>query len=110
MATEHLRRIYGRVGPEPVDRRYSELRESEAPRGLRPESVRMGIFFLGGAVYSAWDAESDEVFSKNLKARKEHSADVVRLKKKRLGKRPDRPMLVDFQKLAATGTRLRKIM
>lgn len=60
-------------------------------------------------MYSTWDAESDETFSKNLKARKEHSADIARLKGQRLGKHPNKPMLVDFQKLAANGTKFRKI-
>ena len=58
--------------------------------------------------YDMNGARSDEEFSEGLKANRVRSADWARLAKSRLGKRPDRPMLVDFTKLEAIGTKLRR--
>mgnify|MGYP001595452616 CR=1 FL=1 len=59
-------------------------------------------------MYDAYGAQRDEEFSESLKARKARNAEQASLIKSRLGKRPDRPMLVDFRQLEALGVKLRR--
>lgn len=55
-----------------------------------------------------YDADEDELFSEQLKSRRVRSAEWARLANVKLGKRPDRPMLVDFAKLEALGVKIRR--
>lgn len=60
--------------------------------------------------YNGADADEDEVFSEQLKSQSQRvrSAELARLANVKLGKRPDRPMLVDFAKLEALGVKIRR--
>ncbi len=59
-------------------------------------------------MYDAWEAEEDEKFSEGLKAGRLRSIRSACLAKSRLGKRPDRPLLVNFVELEEDGARLRR--
>lgn len=60
-------------------------------------------------LYDTSGAERDAEFSQSLKSRRIESANRARLAKSRSGKRPDRPMRVDFTELEAIGARVRRL-